>query len=400
MFKKILSKINVFKIIIVELYIVLAQLMWHLKEYLYMLANIQIKSFSYYVYNTGIAVSLTAILIALIVKLKNPINTKKEEKIMLDIGLKNRNGEIPKLKEIYNGPDKENAVVYRFISKNIPKSKFEEFTDELERAYDINIYGMREIPGKNKYIDIYCVPKIFDTLKEFRLSTEDKFMDNFIHELVVGGTRSGKTFYAKGRIVKVAMNLELNENEEVELFIADYKNEDFIEFKNKANYYGFLEAVDGINKVYEIMNERAKNGEDSSNYSTIILLIDEYSTLLASLKKDKANEIKDNVASLLRMGASKKIKVIVIDQGGYSELFQGARLNFKSIIGFSQMSSSQIEMLFKDYKSQMKEINKQGEAYLWEDGKPELTRVRVIKYSEDEEKIISNVIGSKMGKDK
>ena len=48
----------------------------------------------------------------------------------------------------------------------------------------------------------------------------------------------------------------------------------------------------------------------------------------------------------------------------------------------------------------MKEINKQGEAYLWEDGKPELTRVRVIKYSEDEEKIISNVIGSKMGKDK
>ncbi len=400
MFKKILSKINVFKIIIVELYIVLAQLMWHLKEYLYTLANIQIKSFSYYVYNTGITVSLTAILIALIVKLKNPINTKKEEKIMLDIGLKNRNSEIPKLKETYNDPDKENGVVYRFISKNIPKSKFEEFTDELERAYDINIYGMREIPGKNKYIDIYCVPKIFDTLKEFRLSTEDKFMDNFIHELVVGGTRSGKTFYAKGRIVKAAMNLELNENEEVELFVADYKNEDFIEFKNKANYYGFNSSVDGINKVYEIMNERAKNGKDSSNYSTVILLIDEYSTLLASLKKDKANEIKDNVASLLRMGASKKIKVIVIDQGGYSELFQGARLNFKSIIGFSQMSSSQIEMLFKDYKSQMKEINKQGEAYLWEDGKPELTRVRVIKYSEDEEKIISNVIGSKMGKDK
>lgn len=400
MFKKLLSKINVFKIIIVELYIVLAQLIWHLKEYLYKLANIQIKSIPYYVYNTGIAVSLTAILIALIIKLKNPINSKKEEKIMLDIGLKNRNGEIPKLKRIYNNPDKENGVIYRYISKNIPKSKFEEFNDELERAYDINIYSMREIPGKNKYIDIYCVPKIFDKLKEFKISEEDKFMDNFIHELIVGGTRSGKTFYAKGKIAKVSLNLELNEHEEVEIFISDYKNEDFLEFKNKANYYGYIEAVDGINKVYEIMNERAKSGENSSNYSTIILLIDEYSTLLASLKKDKANEIKDNVASLLRMGASKKIKVMVIDQGGYSDIFQGARLNFKSIIGFSQMSSSQVDMLFKDYKSQMKEINKQGEAYLWEDGNPELTRVRVVKYSEDDEKIINTVIGNSMGKDK
>lgn len=400
MIKKILNKINVFKIIIVELYIVLAQLIWHLKEYLYKLANIPIKSISYYVYNIGIAVSLTAILIALIVKLKNPINSKKEEKIMLDIGLKNKNGEIPKLKGIYNDPNKENGLIYRYISKNIPKSKFEEFNDELERAYDINIYGMKEIPGKNKYIDIYCVPKIYDELKEFRLSTEDKFMDNFIHELVVGGTRSGKTFYAKGRITKVSMNLELNENEEVEIFIADYKNEDFLEFKNKSNYYGYLDAVNGINKVYEIMNERAKSGEDNSNYSTIILLIDEYSTLLASLKKDKANEVKDNVASLLRMGASKKIKIIVIDQGGYSDLFQGARLNFKSIIGFSQMSSSQVEMLFKDYKSQMKEINKQGEAYLWEDSKSELTRVRVVKYSEQEEQIIASVISNNMGKDK
>lgn len=400
MFKKILSKINVFKIIIVELYIVLAQLIWHLKEYLYKLAKIQINSILYYVYSIGIAVSLTAILIVLIIKLKNPINLKKEEKIMMDIGLKNKNGEIPKLERIYNDLDKENGLIYRYISKNIPKSKFEEFTDELERAYDINIYSMKEIPGKNKYIDIYCVPKIYDKLKEFKLSIEDNFMNDFIHELVIGGTRSGKTYYAKGKIAKVCMNLKINKNEKVEIFIADLKNEDFLEFKTKANYYGYMDAVDGINKVYQIMNERTQSGEDSSNYSTIILLIDEYSTLLASLKKDKANEVKDKVASLLRMGASKKIKVMVIDQGGYSDIFQGARLNFKGITGFSQMSSSQVDMLFKDYKSQMKEINKQGEAYLWEDGNPELTRVRVVKYSEDDEKIINAVIGNSMGKDK
>ena len=400
MLKKILAKINLFKIIIVELYLVLAQLIWHLKEYFYDFAKIQINSILYYVYSIGIAVSLTAILIVLIIKLKNPINLKKEEKIMMDIGLKNKNGEIPKLERIYNDLDKENGLIYRYISKNIPKSKFEEFTDELERAYDINIYVMKEIPGKNKYIDIYCVPKIYDKLKEFKISIEDNFMNDFIHELVIGGTRSGKTYYAKGKISKVCMNLKINKNEKVEIYIADFKNEDFIGFKNKSNYYGYMDAVDGINKVYQIMNERTQSGEDSSNYSTIILLIDEYSTLLASLKKDKANEVKDKVASLLRMGASKKIKVMVIDQGGYSDIFQGARLNFKGITGFSQMSSSQVDMLFKDYKSQMKEINKQGEAYLWEDGNPELTRVRVVKYSEDDEKIINAVIGNSMGKDK
>ena len=58
------------------------------------------------------------------------------------------------------------------------------------------------------------------------------------------------------------------------------------------------------------------------------------------------------------------------------------------------------EFTLEDYKSQIKEINKQGEAYLWEDGKSELTRVRVVKYSENEEKRINNVIGNKMGKEK
>ena len=69
MLKKILAKINLFKIIIVELYLVLAQLIWHLKEYFYDFAKIQINSILYYVYSIGIAVSLTAILIAVTLKI-------------------------------------------------------------------------------------------------------------------------------------------------------------------------------------------------------------------------------------------------------------------------------------------------------------------------------------------
>lgn len=404
--EKITEKIkfvDTLKMLCVALYIVIAQLIWHCKEYaLIELMNVKQNSIPYYIYVFGLGAILTIILLAIIIALK-PLNLKKENnkkdtKIMLDIGIKNKNGEIPVKYKIFKSDFKENGLIIRFISKNIPQAKFEEYKPNLERAYDINIYRFKEIPSKQKYMDIYCVPKEYDTIRDFVLSNEDTFKNNFIHELVIGGTRSGKTYYTKGEIAKVIMNLEkINKDEKIELFIADFKNEDFIQFKNCPNYYGYLNAVDGISKVYDIMNKRAESGENNSNYSTIILLIDEYSSLLdylSIINKTQANTLKGNVASLLKMGASKKIKLLVVDQGGYSEIFSGARLNFKSIAGFSQLNESHINMFFKDYE--IKEINSQGEAYLWEEGKSELTRFRVVKYSEEEEKLIDKILGSKL----
>ena len=395
------------KIILILLWLVVAQLIWHLKDYVidYMISVAPTelsKNMVFYVCNIGLSILLTIILIVIIIALKpfstKKTNNRKDTKIMLDIGIKNGNGEIPVKDKIFASDFKENGLIIRFISKNIPQATFEKYKSDLERAYDINIYRFKEIPSKQKYIDIYCVPKEYDTIRDFVLSNEDIFKNNFIHELVIGGTRSGKTYYTKGEIFKVINNLEKrNKEEKIELFIADFKNEDFIQFKNYPNYYGYIKAVDGINKVYDIMNKRAESGENSSNFSTIILLIDEYSSLLDYLNimnKAQANKLKGNVASLLKMGASKKIKLLVVDQGGYSETFQGARLNFKSIVGFSQLNESHINMFFKDYE--IKEINSQGEAYLWEEGKSELTRFRVVKYSEEEEKLIDKVLGSKL----
>ena len=45
-------------------------------------------------------------------------------------------------------------------------------------------------------------------------------------------------------------------------------------------------------------------------------------------------------------------------------------------------------------------FNKHAHDYIWEDGNSELKRVRVVKYSEDDEKLINDVIGNSMGKDK
>ena len=82
---KILKKINFIKIIIVELYLIVAQFVWHLKDYVidYMTSKatteLQIKMI-HIILNYGLATILTIILIALIISLylKKILNTKKK----------------------------------------------------------------------------------------------------------------------------------------------------------------------------------------------------------------------------------------------------------------------------------------------------------------------------------
>lgn len=89
--KKILKKINFIKIIIVELYLVIAQLVWHCKEYVLVdLMKLKQNTIPYFIYVFGIGAVLTIILIALIITLKRYNKAKEEEqKNVQDVGLKN-----------------------------------------------------------------------------------------------------------------------------------------------------------------------------------------------------------------------------------------------------------------------------------------------------------------------
>ena len=111
-----MKKINIIKVLIVELYLVLAQLIWHLRVYAidYMVSKttteLQIKMINAVV-NIGLVIILSIILIALIITLKRHNKDKEEEqKNVQDVGLKNESGEFIEIVEILDG-EEENVYL-------------------------------------------------------------------------------------------------------------------------------------------------------------------------------------------------------------------------------------------------------------------------------------------------
>ena len=196
---KILKKINFIKIIIVELYLIVAQFVWHLKDYVidYMTSKatteLQIKMI-HIILNYGLATILTIILIALIISLKRfKKEIKHEEKSMKDINLKNDNDEYVRCKAILDGKE-FNQKIYVLDAKNISLEKMKKRQDDLEAVYDIKIDYM-EYGKTTETINVYCTPRKFLKPRIFDVWAEDHFLDDFLSALVVGSTGSGKTYF-------------------------------------------------------------------------------------------------------------------------------------------------------------------------------------------------------------
>ncbi len=394
--KKLFKKINYIKVIIVELYIVLAQFIWHCAKYiLTTFMKLKQNTIPYYVYSYGVGIVLTLILIALIISLKRfKINAKKETKGMQDVDLKNNNDEYVRCKEILDG-NEENQKIYVLDAKNISLEKMKKRQDDLEAIYDIKIDYM-EYGKTTKTINVYCTPRKLLYPKTFDMWAEDHFLDDFLSALVVGSTGSGKTYFTHQLLGKVVYN-KIFVHEDVKVFICDRKNEDFIQFQNCPNYYG-INAVDGIRKVHEIFTERLNNEENNDNKETIICLIEEYALLLNSLDKKEADEVKNMVADLLFAGRSKKVITIVSLQRADAIYFpRGAKEQFKKIIMMGNLSKIQLDMLLdEDMQKQVTEINSQGYGYLYEDGKRKLTRIKVAEITQEDMTKLDRIIGEKM----
>ena len=399
--KRIMKKINIIKVLIVELYLVLAQLIWHLRVYAidYMVSKttteLQIKMINAVV-NIGLVIILSIILIALIITLKRHNKDKEEEqKNVQDVGLKNESGEFIEIVEILDG-EEENECILVVDPKNLSIEKLRARQDDVETAYHIDIHYMTpRIP--TKYINIYATPRDLLHPKLFQVTLNDNLLDDFLTALVVGSTGSGKTYFTHQLLGKIVLNKSCN-GEDVRVFISDIKNEDFRQFKNRPNYYG-INAVDGIKEVRKILQERMENDEDNEDKETIILLIEEYAVLINSIKdKSDKEKLKDMVADLLFAGRSKKIITIVSLQRADAEYFvRGAREQFKKIILMGEISDTQMKMLVDERKrKQFKEINPRGYGYLCEDGKMKVTRIKVAEISQKDKEDIDNIISSKM----
>lgn len=393
----ILKKINYIKVLIVELYILVAQLVWHCKEYVLLdLMKVKQNTIPYFIYVFSLGAVLTIILITLIITLKRyHRNIKHEEKGMKDIDLKNNNNEYVRCIDILDGPE-VNQKIYVLDSKNISLKKMQKRQDDLEAVYDIKIDYM-EYGKTTDTINVYCTPRRFLKPTLFDVWAEDHFLDDFLSALVVGSTGSGKTYFTHQLLGKVVYNKGFINGEDVRVFICDRKNEDYIQFKNCPNYYG-INAVDGIRKVHEIFTERLNNEESNDNKETIICLIEEYALLLNSLDKKEAEDIKDKVADLLFAGRSKKIVTIISLQRADAIYFpRGAKEQVKKIVMMGQISKTQLEMLLdEEMQKQVTEINPRGYGYLYEDGKRKLTHIKVAEITQEDMTKLDRIIREKM----
>lgn len=399
--KKIMKKNNFIKIIVVILYLVIALLVWHEKDYVinYMISktttDLQAKILPY-IYNIGLAIILIIVLIALIITLKRfNRSLKNEEKNMKDVGLKNDNDEYVKCKRILDGLE-VNQKIYELDAKHIPLEIMKTKQAYLESIYDIKIDYM-EYGKTTETINVYCTPRELLKPTLFDVWAEDHFLDDFLSCLVVGTTGSGKTYFTHQLLGKVVYNKEFISNEDVKVFICDRKNEDYIQFKNCPNYYG-INAVEGIRKVHEIFTERLNNEESNDNKETIICLIEEYALLLNSLDKKEAEDVKNMVADLLFAGRSKKVITIVSLQRADAIYFpRGAKEQFKKIVMMGQISQIQLDMLLEeDMQRQVTELNPQGYGYLYEDGKRKLTRIKVAEITQEDMNKLDRIISEKM----
>lgn len=191
--------------------------------------------------------------------------------------------------------------------------------------------------------------------------------------LIVGSTGSGKSFALALMAARISLYLS-----EARLVICDFKNASFAFLAGLSGYYGYTAAVEGIVRVYEEMQTRLALNDESRNRRKIFLLVDEYAALVMFLPKKEADNVKQMVASILMLGRSLGVHLLIGMQRADSEFFRsGARDQFGMILALGNLSKEQQGMLFPDHRDQLRSVvNQRGEGFLLLDGKG-LYRIRV-----------------------
>ena len=193
------------------------------------------------------------------------------------------------------------------------------------------------------------------------------------HQLLVGGTGSGKSYALNLIAGRIALHIP-----SARFVICDFKNSSFSYLAGLPGYYGYTAAVEGIVRVYEEMQTRLALNDESRNRRKIFLLVDEYAALVMYLPKKEADNVKQMVASILMLGRSLGVHLLIGMQRAGAEAFPGgARDQLGMILALGNLSKEQQGMLFPDHRDQLRSVvNQRGEGFLLLDGKG-LYRVRV-----------------------
>lgn len=174
----------------------------------------------------------------------------------------------------------------------------------------------------------------------------------FAHMLICGPTGSDKTYALKSILYNLFTTTGTT------LWLCDFKNQDFRFAEDAPRYYGFKNVAAGLNDFYQAFEAR-QSGADTSE-GVLLLVFDEWGAYLSTLDKKQAEAEKAKLSTLLMLGRSFNVHVIVSQQRADAEYFAKARDNFGAILGMGTLSKEAKEMLFSEVKDEMKPVEEIG----------------------------------------
>lgn len=190
------------------------------------------------------------------------------------------------------------------------------------------------------------------------------------HVVVIGATGSGKTYFTKLLLGKIALHVPNSQ-----IYVCDFKGDDDFSFLHGCSRFNrFMDCSEGLQQFYERFQKRQRGEEVNKNM--IVLFFDEWASYCNSLDKKIIEEEKKKLSNLLMLGRSFRVHIIISQQRADAAYFNSARDNFNLVVGLGNLSEESKNMLFHEHKSDMLPDRKQGTGYMLTNG-TNLTAIQV-----------------------
>ena len=178
----------------------------------------------------------------------------------------------------------------------------------------------------------------------------------FAHLLVFGSTGSGKSYF-----VKQLINATENCVKHASVFVLDFKADDFSYLAGCKNYYSYMDCTEGFNRFYDEFTARQQGLDSSKSFK--MMVFDEWASYLNMLDKKEADQAKQKLSTLLMLGRSFNVHVVISQQRADAEYFAKARDNFGLVVALGNISKESKAMFFGDHTDEMMPVSEVGHGY-------------------------------------